>query len=74
MGPYEMVVAVVAIAVVAGVIRHGQKMRALRKAGGISPETEANARRIEKLEERVKVLEKIATDRRSRLSDDIDNL
>lgn len=74
MSQYEMVVAIVAIVMVAGIIRHGQKMRALKKAGGISPETEANTRSLEKLEERIKVLEKIVTDRRSKLADDIDSL
>jgi hypothetical protein len=74
MDGYTMVVAIVSIAMVAGIIRHGQKMRAMKRGVGPSPETEANTKRIEKLEERIKVLEKIVTDRRSKLADDIDSL
>lgn len=74
MSQYEMVVAIVAIVVVAGIIRHGQKMRAMKRGVGPSPETEANTKRIERLEDRIKVLEKIVTDRRSKLADDIENL
>lgn len=74
MDVYTMVVAIVSIVAIAGLIKHGQKMRALKKGGGISPETEANTGRIEKLEERIKVLEKIVTDRRAKLADDIDAL
>ena len=72
MGLWEMVVAVVALGVVAKVITSYLESK---KAGESSEgEIAEHLERIDRLEERVIVLEKIATDKRNNLKDEIDRL
>lgn len=71
MGPFEMVVAIVFIVAVA------QVMRARAAKGGSSEANEQVAKlraQVDQLNERVKVLEKLATDPAKRLSDEIERL
>lgn len=71
MGPFEMVVAIVFIVAVAGVVK-------TRAAKGGYPEAEDQIARlrtqVDQLNERVKVLEKLATDPSRRLADEIERL
>lgn len=71
MGPFEMVVAIVFIVAVASV------MRSRVNRGGDAATTEQVERlraQVDLLNERVKVLEKLATDPAKRLSDEIERL
>lgn len=71
MGPFEMVVAIVFIVAVASVVK-------TRAKPGNSRETEEQIARlraqVDQLNERVKVLEKLATDPARRLSEEIERL
>ncbi len=78
MGPFEMIVAIVFIGVVGGIVRTAMKNR---KAGshdiddylaktGLSEKLS----RVEQLERRVEVLEKIVTDKSSVLAEEIERL
>ena len=70
MGPFEMVVAIIAIVVIGKVIRDRTRDRRVLPA----PETEALRADVARLKERVEVLERLATDRSNRLADEIDRL
>lgn len=71
MGPFEMVVAIVFIVVVAGLL----KARLNNNGNAEANEQIARLRtQVEQLNERVKVLEKLATDPAKRLSDEIERL
>lgn len=71
MGPFEMVVAIVFIVAVAGVMR----ARAGSSASNEAEEQIVRLRaQVDRLNERVKVLEKLATDPSKRLSDEIERL
>lgn len=71
MGPFEMVVAIVLIVAVAGVM----KSRAGKGGSSDADEQIAKLRaQVDQLNERVKVLEKLATDPARRLSDEIERL
>lgn len=61
MGPFEFVFALVLLLTIAGLIKHKDKQRF--QARKSSPELDAKLRRIDDLEHRVQVLEKIVTDR-----------
>lgn len=71
MGPFEMVVAIVFIVAVAGVMR-------ARAGSSVNKEAEEQITRlraeVSQLNERVKVLEKLATDPSKRLADEIERL
>ncbi|HEY4545058.1 MAG TPA: hypothetical protein VIG90_01350 [Pedomonas sp.] len=71
MGPFEMVVAIVLIVAIAGVMK-------ARASSGVNAETNDQIVRlkaqVDQLNERVKVLEKLATDPAKRLSDEIERL
>ncbi|MGP1282647.1 MAG: hypothetical protein ACTS1X_06700 [Parasphingopyxis sp.] len=81
MGPFEMVVAIVLICVVAGVIRSRYNAQ-----HGIIEDEDGNQRRIvdpdagrmreeiKQLKERIAVLERIATDKGNRLEQEIEAL
>lgn len=71
MGPFEMVVAIIAIVVIGKVVRDRTRDRALPRA-----DADADALRAEvaRLKERVEVLERLATDGSRRLADEIDRL
>jgi Tfp pilus assembly protein PilN len=70
---YEMVLGIVLITVVGGLVRQYLKLR--ERAG---PETEAENERLRteigNLKERIATLERLATDRRQLLADEIDAL
>jgi len=71
MGPFEMVVAIVLIVAIAGV------MKTKAKSGMSQEASEEIARlraQVNQLNDRVKVLEKLATDPAKRLSDEIERL
>jgi hypothetical protein len=61
MNPFEFVLILVAIIMVASLIKHRDRQRAA--AGKASPELAAQLGRLDDLEHRVQVLEKIVTDR-----------
>ena len=71
MGPFEMIVAIVLIVAIAGVMK-------ARANQGLSREAEEQIARLQaqvnQLNDRVKVLEKLATDPARRLSDEIERL
>ena len=72
MGLWEMIVAVVALGVAAQIITAYFKSKEQGSASseGISEQIS----RIDTLEKRIEVLERIATDKRNNLKEEIDNL
>lgn len=77
MGPFEMVVLIVLIATIGGVLNNRtktkHKMENLEerlKELGVADQL----RRIDQLEERVRTLERIVTDKSGRLREEIDRL
>lgn len=73
MNPFEMVVIIVIVSAIAGVIR--EHLKAKRSTGGIHQETLDDALdRIDDLEERVRVLERVVTDDGYDLKRQIDDL
>lgn len=61
MGTYEFVFAIVLLLTIAGMIKHKDKQRFQSRKS--APELDAKFKRIDDLEHRVQVLEKIVTDR-----------
>ena len=61
MNPFEFVLILVAIIMVASLIKHRDRQRVA--AGKASPELDAQLGRLDDLEHRIQVLEKIVTDR-----------
>jgi hypothetical protein len=74
MNPFEMVVLIVAIVMIASVIRSRTQARDNAALAPDSPDAEAMRMEIARLKDRVEVLERIATDKTRRLSDEIDSL
>ena len=74
MNQYEMIVLIVIAAIVARVIRDRQRLRFTAAPPPPSAETDALIAEVGRLRERVQVLERIATDRTHRLSDEIETL
>ena len=77
MNQYTMVVAIVAIVLFAGVMQHYLKLQARRPSEAEEAEREEVQRklaRVDELEERVRVLERIVVDRKERLREEIDAL
>ena len=73
--PFTMVVIIVLISVGAGVVNNYLKMKANRKDDAASEEELFRMRKdMERLTERVRVLETIATDKDERLRDEIRRL
>lgn len=73
--PFTMIVLIVLISVGAGVVNNYLKMKANRQDDAASQdEIEAMRRDIDRLTERVRVLETIATDKDERLRDEISRL
>ncbi|MFQ5534608.1 MAG: hypothetical protein ACE5EM_07300 [Sphingomonadales bacterium] len=78
MNPFEMVVAIVLITVIGGVIRsklkhqsgNPDKFEGYLDEAGVTGQLQ----KIDQLEERIKVLERIVTDKNRSLADEIDNL
>lgn len=75
MNPFEMVVIIVLISVGAGVINNWIKVRANREAETASGEEMRRViGEVERLQERVRVLEKIVTDNDRQLAEQIRKL
>ncbi|MGB3626002.1 MAG: hypothetical protein WA989_09240 [Henriciella sp.] len=73
--PFTMIVIIVMIAVTAGVINNWIKVRSEREDSAASEEELFRLRKdVERLSERVRVLETIATDKDERLRDEIRRL
>lgn len=74
MNPFEMVVLIVAIVMLASVIKSRARARDNAALAPDSPDAEAMRLEIARLKDRVEVLERLATDKARRLSDEIDSL
>lgn len=74
MNPFEMVVLIVAIVMIASVIKSRVQARDNALLAPDSPDAEAMRMEIARLKDRVEVLERLATDKTRRLSDEIDSL
>ena len=77
MGPFEMVVMIVAIVAIAGVIkaRYGIRSDAEGNEYHISDgETQRLREEVKQLKERIQVLERITTDRENSLAREIESL
>ncbi|NBC21543.1 MAG: hypothetical protein GVY06_10965 [Alphaproteobacteria bacterium] len=73
--PFTMVVIIVLIAVTAGVIKNWLELRAREPAVRADGQDVSEMRReLDRLTERVRVLEKLATDGERRLDDEISRL
>jgi len=73
MNVFEMVALIVIVTMVAGVVRSHHRTKEAQAMRQTGPD-EDTAARINALEERVRVLERITTDKRHRLADEIDRL
>ena len=71
---YEMVVAIVAIVMVTAVIKQWLKTKAAKGDPNLAKAFEAKMKQVDELEKRVKTLEKIVTDKRHKLAEEIDGL
>jgi hypothetical protein len=74
MNPFEMVVLIVAIVMIASVIKARARARDNAALTADSPDAEAMRIEIARLKDRVEVLERLATDKSRRLADEIDSL
>ena len=75
MNPFEMIVIIVLICVGAGVVNHYFRMKANRQADAASDaDMDRVLGEVNRLKERVRVLEKIATDQERQLSEEIRKL
>ena len=78
MNPFEMVVLIVAIVMIAGVIRSRQGSRHVRDRDDGGPSERAETMRLREevkmLKERLHVLERITTEKESSLSREIEEL
>lgn len=74
MNQYTMVVLIVLAVMSAGVFKHWAKLQQQKLQARGDKADKATQERIDALEERVKVLERIATDKSHRLKEEIDAL
>lgn len=75
MGPFEMVVAIVLIVFGAGVVKNYLRMNANRQANAAADaDMDRVLGEVDRLKERVRVLEKIVTDQERQLSEEIRKL
>lgn len=74
MNPFEMVVLIVAIAVFGTMMKERYKQRARSGDPQSAAENDRLRAEIADLKDRIVVLERLATDKRSRLADEIDAL
>lgn len=75
MDPFTMVVAIVAVSVGAGVINNYVKLKSTRQADSVAEaELQRTLAEVERLKERVRVLEKIVTDNDRHLAEEIRKL
>ena len=72
MNPFEMIVLIVAIIMIASVIKSRARAQAARP--GDAAETQALYGEVARLQERVQVLERLAIDQSRRLASEIDGL
>jgi len=74
-GPFEMVVAIVLIVFGAGVVKNYLRMNANRQANAAADaDMDRVLGEVDRLKERVRVLEKIVTDQERQLSEEIRKL
>lgn len=69
-----MVVAIVSIVMVAGVLNRWLKTKEITANSGLNAEVESKLDKVDQLEERIAVLEKIVTNKKVKLAEDIENL
>lgn len=76
MNPFEMVVLIVAIVMIASVVRsrYGANHRRRGVEGGDDAEARRLREEVKQLKERIHVLERITTERENSLSREIDDL
>lgn len=74
MNPFEMVVLIVAIVMIARVVISKNRSRATAEDPAAAAENARLRHEVQQLKDRVVTLERIAVDKRSRLSDEIDAL
>ncbi|HYJ31223.1 MAG TPA: hypothetical protein VEW25_12895 [Allosphingosinicella sp.] len=74
MGPFEMVVAIVVVTMIANVIMVRMKHRHEREKNAASPEADRLRAEVSELKERLAVLERIAVDKESSLEREIERL
>lgn len=74
METYEFIIAIIAIVMGAGIIRQAIIAKQRKHSTGPDKETLARLDKLERLEKRVAVLEKIVTDKKAKLADEIENL
>ena len=74
MGPFEMVVAIVVVTMIANVIMVRMKHRHEREKSAASPEADRLRAEVRELKERLAVLERIAVDKETSLEREIDRL
>ncbi len=74
MNPFEMVVLIVAIVMIARVVISRNRSRAAGDDPAAAAENARLKNEVQQLKDRVVTLERIAVDKRSRLSDEIDAL
>lgn len=78
---YEFIVAIVAIVMVTGLLKSWIKVKHETNRNGVNLEDElgklgvaSQLAKVDELEKRVRVLEKLATDKKRNLADEIDDL
>lgn len=69
-----MVVAIVSVVMIAAIVKQWLKTREAQGDQTFFEDISKKLDKIEKLENRVMVLEKIVTDKKTKLADEIDNL
>jgi hypothetical protein len=63
MNPFEMVIAIVAMAMLTGIIIKSMELRAKKPDGGMESENRQLRQQLADVQQRMKVLERIVTDR-----------
>lgn len=74
MGPFEMVVAIVVVTMIANVIMVRMKHRHEREKAAVSPEADRLRTEVRELKERLAVLERIAVEKEGSLEREIERL
>ena len=74
---FEMVFGIVLVTTIAGIYKHHTKHKRAKTPDGEAVDRadyDSKVERIKELEERIKVLERIVTDKSARVADEIDRL
>jgi len=74
MNTFEMVVLIVALVMIASVVNHWIKAKSAKGDPELAKKLESKISQVDDLEKRVKTLEKIVTDKRHKLAEEIDSL